>query len=119
MSTHSDPTPDIRSIVPKKRRPNGSNGGGAAGEQTDLQELLQALQAMKAGDFSVRMRSDQVGIAGKIADAFNDIISTNERMAEQLEKVGEQVGKQGKTRQRVKFAPSVGAWGEMESSVNT
>src|SRR5204862_324852 len=41
------------------------------------------------------------------------------RMAEQLEKVGDQVGKQGKTRHRVKFGQSVGAWGEMESSVNT
>ena len=118
MSTHSDPTPDIRSIS-RKRKANGGTPPVPPTEQPDLQELLQALQAMKAGDFSVRMRSDQVGIAGKIADAFNEIAATNQRMAEQLEKVGEQVGKEGKTRQRVKFGPSVGAWGEMESSVNT
>ncbi|MBV9572035.1 MAG: HAMP domain-containing protein [Alphaproteobacteria bacterium] len=74
---------------------------------------------MKAGDFSVRMRSDQIGIAGKIADAFNEIVATNERMADQLEKVGEQVGKQGKTRNRVKFGQPVGAWAGMEASVNT
>ncbi|HEX3651920.1 MAG TPA: HAMP domain-containing protein [Rhizomicrobium sp.] len=118
MSTHSDPTPDIRSIS-RKRKTNGANPPVPPGEQPDLQELLQALQAMKGGDFSVRMRSDQIGIAGKIADAFNEIIATNQRMAEQLEKVGEQVGKQGKTRQRVKFGQSVGAWADMESSVNT
>ena len=119
MSSHSDPTPDVRPVAPRKRKPNGSNGVGRDGEQADLQELLQALQAMKAGDFSVRMRSDQTGIAGKIADAFNEIVSTNQRMADQLEKVGEQVGKEGKTRHRVKFGQSVGAWAGMESSVNT
>jgi HAMP domain-containing protein/CheY-like chemotaxis protein/predicted transcriptional regulator len=118
MSAHSDPTPDIQSISPARKRKVHGNGAPPATEQPDLQELLQALQGMKVGDFSVRMRGDQVGIAGKIADAFNEIVATNQRMAEQLEKVGEQVGKQGKTRQRVKFGPSVGAWGEMESSVN-
>ena len=40
-------------------------------------------------------------------------------MASELERVGTVVGKQGKTRQRVKFGRSSGAWGEMETSVNT
>jgi len=118
MSTHSEPTP-IKPAAPGSRNRKGNGAGATGAEQVDLQELLGALQAMKVGDFSVRMRSDQVGIAGKIADAFNDIVATNQRMAEQLEKVGEQVGKQGKTRQRVKFGQSIGAWAEMESSVNT
>src|SRR5947207_5207342 len=65
------------------------------------------------------MRGDQVGLAGKIADAFNDIVSANQRMAEQLDKVGDLVGKQGKTRHRVKFGQSTGSWADMESSVNT
>ena len=66
-----------------------------------LEELLRALQAMQAGDFSVRLPGSQTGILGKIADTFNDIVSTNQRMAQQLERVGEVVGKEGKTRQRV------------------
>ena len=68
-----------------------------------MEELLEALQAMQAGDFSVRLPVDQTGIAGKIADAFNDIVASNERMAQQLERVGQVVGREGKTRQRVKF----------------
>jgi HAMP domain-containing protein/CheY-like chemotaxis protein/predicted transcriptional regulator len=118
MSTHSEPTP-TKPAAPAPRKRKGNGAEIPAAEQVDLQELLGALQAMKVGNFAVRMRSDQVGIAGKIADAFNDIVATNQRMAEQLEKVGEQVGKQGKTRQRVKFGQSIGAWAEMESSVNT
>src|ERR1700688_4559810 len=86
---------------------------------TVLTNLLTALQAMRLGDFSVRMAGDQLGILGKIADAFNDIAAANERMAEQLEHVGEVVGREGKTRYRVKFGGVSGAWGEMEHSVNT
>jgi CheY-like chemotaxis protein len=85
----------------------------------DLSALLQSLQAMKAGDFSVRMSTDQVGTFGKIADTFNEIVAANERMAQQLERVGQVVGREGKTRQRVKFALGHGAWSEMESSVNS
>ena len=86
MSAHSDPTPDLASLPARKRKANGK--AAEKGEQIEMQELLSALQAMKSGDFSVRMRSDQVGIAGKVADAFNDIVATNQRMATQLDKVG-------------------------------
>src|SRR5207302_1664385 len=84
-----------------------------------LTELLHALQAMRVGDFSVRMAGDRVGLIGKIADTFNDIVATNQRMAHQLERVGQVVGREGRTRQRVRLGLSDGAWGEMESSVNS
>ncbi|HTZ01548.1 MAG TPA: HAMP domain-containing protein, partial [Xanthobacteraceae bacterium] len=74
---------------------------------------------MKVGDFSARMAGDRVGIIGKIADTFNDIVATNQRMAKQLERVGQVVGREGRTRQRVRFGQSDGAWGEMEASVNS
>ncbi|MDC7786314.1 HAMP domain-containing protein [Rhodoplanes sp. TEM] len=73
---------------------------------------------MRGGDFSVRMRGDHLGLAGKIADAFNDIVATNERMAQELARVGEAVGRKGRTRHRVRFSPAVGAWADMETSVN-
>src|SRR5688572_728736 len=110
--------------------PNGSHdvNQAAAGvpSAADLEDptgamrnLLHALQAMRVGDFSVRLPRDQVGLAGKIADAFNDIVAANERMAQQLEQVGQVVGREGKTSKRVKYGINHGAWGEMESSVNT
>ncbi|WP_298278097.1 HAMP domain-containing protein [uncultured Bradyrhizobium sp.] len=74
---------------------------------------------MRGGDFSVRMRGDYLGIDGKIADAFNEIAAANERMAQQLARVGQVVGREGQTRQRVNFGLASGAWADMESSVNT
>ena len=99
-------------IGPAKR--SGKNGE-ASGE---LHDLLNALHAMREGDFSVRILGRHEGIAGRIADAFNAIVAANERIANQLEHVGEVVGKEGRTRQRVRFGLSAGAWGGMENSVN-
>jgi len=86
---------------------------------TELSELLRALQAVRDGDFSVRLPGDWSGLEGKIADTFNEIVASNARMASELERVGTVVGKQGQTRQRVKFGRPSGSWGEMEGSVNT
>src|SRR5262245_55391653 len=97
-----------------------AHANGANGTQADeLQQLLQALQAMRTGDFTVRLPGHQTGVIGKIADTFNDIVAANERMADQLERVGQTVGREGKTRQRVKLGIQSGAWAAMESSVNT
>ncbi|HKH73091.1 MAG TPA: hypothetical protein VKA59_17155, partial [Vicinamibacterales bacterium] len=86
---------------------------------SELSELLRVLQAVRDGDFSVRLPGDWTGLEGKIADTVNEIVKSNARMASELERVGKVVGKQGKTRQRVKFGRPSGAWGEMETSVNT
>ncbi len=106
-----------------------ANGSAAALDQPlldgngkdpgELRDLLHALQAMRVGDFSVRMPGHWVGIMGKVADTFNEIVAANQRMANQLERVGQVVGREGKTRQRVRFGLADGAWGEMEGSVNT
>jgi HAMP domain-containing protein/CheY-like chemotaxis protein/signal transduction histidine kinase len=95
------------------------NGDANGLNEQGLNELLHALQAMRVGDFSVRMAGDRVGLIGKVADTFNDIVATNQRMAQQLERVGQVVGREGRTKQRVRLGLSDGAWGEMESSVNS
>src|ERR1700716_4293849 len=109
---------DIGSAAPSARRHTKDNPY-TNGKPDPSQELLHALQAMRSGDFSVRMTGDHLGIEGKIADTFNEIVAANERMAQQLEHVGQVVGREGKTRQRVKFGLASGSWADMESSVNT
>ena len=103
--------------VTGERQVNGDDANGLT--EHGLNELLNALQAMRVGDFTVRMAGDRVGLIGKIGDTFNDIVATNQRMAQQLERVGQVVGREGRTRQRVRLGLSDGAWGEMESSVNS
>src|SRR5215467_4127972 len=83
----------------------------------DMVAILASLQTMRDGNFSVRLPGSWVGLAGKIADTFNDIAAANQQMMLELKRVGQVVGKEGRTRERTKFHESRGAWGEMENSV--
>ncbi len=85
----------------------------------DLSVILSSLQTMRDGDFSVRLPGNWTGLAGKIADTFNDIVKANQQMAKELKRVGQVVGKEGRTRERMRFDLPSAAWGEMEMSVNT
>src|SRR3982751_6053679 len=105
---------DLGSTATARRRTKAKSYSN--GKPEPSQELLHALQAMRSGDFSVRMTGDRLGIEGKIADTFNEIVAANERMAQQLERVGQVVGREGKTRQRVKFGLASGSWADMEGS---
>src|ERR1700736_2381985 len=103
----------------RARRSVKSNGKEAAdGPGLDLRKLLRALQKVRDGDFSVRMASDQVGLAGKVADTFNEIVESNQKLALELEHAGQIVGKDGRTRHRMRSEKRSGAWGSMEVSVN-
>src|SRR5580692_10431358 len=102
------------------RAPRKANGKHAGAEpELNVSKLLQALQSVRDGDFSVRLASDKTGLAGKVADTFNEIVSANQRLARELERVGQIVGKDGKTRHRMSSDRRSGAWGAMEQSVNT
>ena len=92
-----------------KHAPNGK-------DTLDLNHLLYALQAVRVGDFSVRMAGDQLGIEGKIADTFNEIVAANQRMA-QAARAGRPGGRHARARpgSACGSACPSGAWGEMES----
>jgi HAMP domain-containing protein/CheY-like chemotaxis protein/signal transduction histidine kinase len=85
----------------------------------ELAIILSSLMTMRDGDFSVRLPGYWTGLPGKIADAFNDIAAANQHMAQDLKRLGQVVGKEGRTRERSRFHQPRGAWGEMEVSVNT
>src|SRR5690242_11534009 len=101
------------------------NGGGLATvthqaeSGLDRRQLLNALQRVRSGDFSVQLPGELTGLDGKISDAFNEIVAANHKIAQELRRIGQVVGKEGRTRERAKFDHSKGAWGEMEASVNT
>ena len=108
-----EPSKPNRPLEPPTQAQEGLNGSAV------LHDLLRALQDVRVGDFSVRLPVNAGGIEGKIADSFNEIVAANQTLARQLEGVGQVVGREGRTRKRVKLGFSYGAWGEMEASINT
>ena len=100
-------------------RDNGSSAVAVETAPAEFALILERMQAMRDGDFSVRLPASWTGVTGKIADTFNGIAMANQRIAKELLRVGQVVGKEGRTRERARFDESRGAWGEMEVSVNT
>jgi len=84
----------------------------------DTKALLTALSALRRGDFSARLPLDWTGVAGKVADTFNEVIELNERMANELERISRVVGKEGRIDQRASLGFVSGSWGAALDSVN-
>ena len=97
-------------------RPN--SGPPLNDNQVNNKQLLAALSAFKRGDFSARLPDDWTGVAGKIADTFNDVIATNQRMARELERIGRVVGKEGRITQRASLGDVSDSWADAIGSVN-
>jgi HAMP domain-containing protein/CheY-like chemotaxis protein/signal transduction histidine kinase len=110
---------DLEGQDPAAEKNNGHSSAVAESSSADFAAILASLQTVRDGNFSVRLPGSWTGLAGKIADTFNEIVAANQQMAEELKRVGQAVGKEGRTRERTRFHESRGSWGEMETSINT
>src|ERR1700677_3565338 len=111
--------PPAHGSARENEKSNGNSVLAAESGSPGLVAILASLQTMRDGDFSVRLPGSWTGLPGKIADTFNSIVAANQQMAQELKRVGQVVGKEGRTRERTRFHESRGAWGEMEVSLNT
>jgi len=82
----------------------------------DENAVLSVLSKVKAGDFSVRLPLDWVGVAGKIADGLNEVITYNQALEAELARVSQVVGKEGRFSQRAALG---GRWSNAVDSVNS
>src|SRR6059036_3866190 len=103
-------TPSTRTRPRKRSQPNGN--------EFDTRQLLAALMAFKRGDFSARLPEDWTGVSGKIADTFNTVIETNERMTQELERIVHVVGKEGQITQRASLNNVSNCWADAIGCVN-
>src|SRR5712664_23648 len=117
-----DAATEVAHGEPQADQNNKNNGNVvlvAEPASADLSVILSSLQTMRDGDFSVRLPGSWTGLPGKIADTFNSIVAANQQMAQELKRVGQVVGKEGRTRERTRFHEARGAWGDIEVSVNS
>ncbi|HVF83232.1 MAG TPA: hypothetical protein VM913_03555, partial [Sphingomicrobium sp.] len=87
-------------------------------EFLDRRQLVTALRALRRGDFSVRMPEDSDEVDAEIAALFNEVVSLNEDMAQEFERLSQVVGKEGKINQRGRVKNARGGWETAISSVN-
>src|SRR3989440_596639 len=100
------------------RRAGPADGSRSGIHECDNGELLRVLMAFNRGDFSVRLPHDWTGLAGKIADTFNEVIAKNQRMTMELDRIGRVVGKEGRITQRASLGQVANSWADAIRCVN-
>ncbi|MEO5687162.1 MAG: HAMP domain-containing protein, partial [Burkholderiaceae bacterium] len=86
---------------------------------TEMQQLLSALVQLRKGDPNVRMPLHWTGVAGRVADAFNDVVEQNANMAGELARLRQVVGKEGQLKQRASLREARGFWSESIDCINS
>jgi HAMP domain-containing protein/signal transduction histidine kinase/CheY-like chemotaxis protein len=81
--------------------------------------ILAALIALRDGDFSVRLPTEWAGIDGRIAEAFNQAIGHEDRIAREVARLSVTVGKEGRIKQRLSLPGAIGGWAEKIAFLNT
>ncbi len=84
----------------------------------EIAAMATALNALRRGDASVRLPVHWTGLGGKAAEAFNDLAEQSGDMANELARLRQEVGKQGRLKQRASLRHARGLWGESVESVN-
>ena len=85
----------------------------------DGKQILGALRALGRGDFAVRLPMDQTGMAGAVAEAFNDIAQQMAESTDELDRIGLTVVKEGKIDQRLPLGNATGGWADRVHFVNS
>lgn len=84
--------------------------------KAQLQELLEAMQAVNAGDFSVHL--DETNGLGDVAQEFNQWVNRNQAFARGIADVSQKVKVEGKLTERLVLEGATGTWATSVESIN-
>ncbi|MGH3734589.1 MAG: HAMP domain-containing protein [Micromonosporaceae bacterium] len=82
-----------------------------------LAELAIALDKVKRGDFRARV-SRRTGLAGEVAERFNEVVEQQQRHTRQLQRISRVVGREGRMTERLEVEFLDGAWADAAHAVN-
>ena len=113
-------TNSVTNGTTRARPPLPPDGGRPREDSLDKQQLLAALKQFRRGNFSVRLPDHLSGIDGRIADAFNEVVELNERMAERARRgCAQVVGERGPDRRSAPRSATSPAPGRRRSTRST
>ena len=90
---------------------------GSVPAEGQLQALLvNALKAVRDGDFTVRLPEDQ-GL-GELAPVFNQLVGQNHNLSVEMGRISQVVGEEGQLTERAALQTAKGSWGTTLDAVN-
>src|ERR1700682_72072 len=84
----------------------------AVGHAEELTLIHSALVALRRGDASAKLPIQGGAGFSKVADVFNDLVEQNVAMAEELSRLSQMVGKEGKLKRRATLPQARGFWAQ-------
>src|ERR1041384_3134300 len=85
----------------------------------EMTMILTALTQLKRGDAKVRLPYHGAGAFGKVAEVFNDLVEQSAMMADELSRLSQVVGKEGKLKKRAALPNAHGFWADSVEQINS
>jgi PAS domain S-box-containing protein len=105
----------VQTSIERRAGPVHAEPGDDGVEQ---QAILEALRALRDGDFSVRLPRGLTGRAAEISDAFNEVAALNERTSRELRRMSRVVGRHGQMGARASMPGATGGWTRNVEAIN-
>ncbi len=125
---------DREAAIESSRDENGGRGNARRGRKggrdsappkpgrnirdRELRRLLDGLRDLEAGDFRVRLEGNGDALMAEIFDTFNEIAHRNQRLCEEIGRVAQVVGREGRMDERASIGPVSRGWADSVTAVN-
>ena len=101
------------------RRPRTRTAGSGEEAEGQLRDLLGALEAVRKGDLTQKMKTRREDIFGELADCYNGMVEILNLFGVEVTRVAKEVGTQGKLGGQAAVPGVAGTWKELTDNVNT
>ena len=99
--------------------PLKDNEVSAVARADEMTQIYGALVALRKGDPSAKLPHHGSAAFSRVAEVFNDLVEQNVAMAEELAKLSQMVGKEGKLKRRASLQNARGFWAQKVDSINS
>ena len=89
------------------------------GAQRQLRELLEAMEAVRKGDLTRRLRKEREDIFGELTVSYNGMVDLLDNFGGEVTRVAREVGTEGKLGAQAEVAGVAGTWKDLTDNVNT
>ena len=110
-----------RAAAGTKRTGTGSTARSernVGNDDVQLRRVLDAMQAMRDGNFRRRLPVSSDGVLGELAAAYNDIAERQQHLASELSRVRRVAGRDGKHTERLRPGVGEGGWASSIEAAN-
>ncbi len=86
--------------------------------ERQLRRLLEAMEAFKGGDLTIRLPKEKYDIHGELADAYNKMAERVGGVTTEMHRVAKVAGTEGKLTERASVPGVAGSWKECVDTLN-